>query len=185
MRRAAAGLLLALLAVVSPTVAAKVLLTVQAALQEAFPGAIVERPTVYLTAEQKEKIEVLSGQEAASGIVRPARALRGGELAGTAYFDTHRVRTLAETLMVVVDNEGKVTSLEVLSFKEPLDYLPKEPWYRQFLGRSLDRELELSRGIHGVTGATLTARATTDAVRRVLATHQVLSERLPGAVTGG
>ncbi|MCB1037391.1 MAG: hypothetical protein KDD47_26405, partial [Acidobacteria bacterium] len=71
--------------------AARVLRTVQAALEKAFPGATVERLTFYLTEEQKARAEALSGQELETAIVRPARALREGTLVGTAYFDTHRV----------------------------------------------------------------------------------------------
>ena len=61
----------------------------------------------------------------------------------------------------------------MVSFREPLDYLPREGWYRQFDGEQLDDDLQLKRDIRPVTGATLTARATTEAVRRVLAIHQV------------
>jgi hypothetical protein len=69
-----------------------------------------------------------------------------------------------------------VARLEVLAFAEPEEYLPRARWYGQFLGRALDDELNLGRGIRGVSGATLTARATTRAVRRVLAVHAVLQE---------
>jgi hypothetical protein len=49
--------------------------------------------------------------------------------------------------------------------------LVRKHWFQ---GRPLDRELAVSRAIHGVTGATLSARAATEAVRRTLALHQVL-----------
>ena len=84
------------------------------------------------------------------------------------------MRTLPETLMVVVDPQGKVARVEVLAFAEPEDYLPPGRWYGQFLGQGLSDELALGHHIRGVTGASLTARATTDAVRRVLAIHQAL-----------
>ena len=48
-------------------------------------------------------------------------------------------------------------------------------WYGQFPGKGLDADLDLKRGIHPVAGASLTARATTAAVRRVLALHRVLA----------
>ena len=99
-----------------------------------------------------------------------------GEAGGTAYFDAHRVRTLPETLMVAVDPEGRVRRLEILSFAEPPEYIPREAWYGQFTGQPLSQDLALKRRIRATTGATLTARATTDAVRRVLAIHRVLSE---------
>ena len=97
---------------------------------------------------------------------------------GTAYFETHLVRTLPETVMVVVAADGTVGRVEVLSFAEPPDYLPREAWYRQFDDRPLDAELELRHAIRPVTGATLTARVTTDAVRRVLAIHRVLGDKV-------
>lgn len=51
--------------------------------------------------------------------------------------------------------------------------MPREEWYHQCDGEDLDDDLSLKRDIRPVTGATLTARATTEAVRRVLAIHQV------------
>ena len=76
--------------------------------------------------------------------------------------------------MVVVDAEGRVRRLEVVSFLEPEEYIPRRTWYDQFLKQRLDARLRLKRSIHAVTGATLTARATTNAVRRILALDQVL-----------
>jgi hypothetical protein len=162
------------LALAAAPAAAKVFLTVDEALKLAFPDCQVERKTAYLTAEQVQRARELSGVEVPSALVTYSVARRGGQLAGTAWFDTHRVRTLPETLMVVVDPQGRVVRVEVISFREPEEYLPRGIWYEQFRGHGLDRELQLKQGIHQVTGATLTARATTDAVRRVLALHQVI-----------
>lgn len=156
--------------------AAKVFLTVDEALKAAFPGCEVGRRTAYLTEGQLKRARELSGVEVPSALVAYYVATRGGQPAGTAYFDTHRVRTLPETLLVVVDPQGKVSRVEVISFREPEDYIPRGAWYEQFEGETLDRDLQLKRDIHPVTGATLTARATTNAVRRVLALHRVIAE---------
>ncbi len=159
---------------------ARVLVTVDEALALAFPGAAIERGTIFLTAEQLARARELAGaDETPPAIVHPYVARLEGELVGTAYFDSHVVRTLSEVVMVVVRPDGTVGRVEVLSFDEPPDYLPREAWYRQFDGRPLDAELELRRAIRPVTGASLTARATTDAVRRVLALHQVLTAPAP------
>lgn len=171
-RRALAALLL--LALAAAPAAAKVFLSVDEALKLAFPDSKVERKTAYLTAEQVRRARELSGVEVPSALVTYYLARRAGQPAGTAYFDTHRVRTLPETLMVVVDPQGRVARIEVIAFREPEEYLPRGIWYEQFRGRGLDRELRLKQKIRPVTGATLTARATTDAVRRVLALHQVI-----------
>jgi len=151
----------------------KVLLTADEALSLAFPDCVYERRTVYLTAAQLQRARQLAGVELPTALVYPYVAARGGTRVGTAYFDRHPVRSLTETLMVVVDPQGKVARVEVLAFNEPENYLPRAGWYQQFLGRKLAGS-DLDRSIHGISGATLTARATTQAVRRVLAIHQVL-----------
>jgi hypothetical protein len=182
--RRAAILALALLPVLAglerPAVA-RVFLTVEEALQLAFPGCEVQRRTAYLTAEQMKRARELSGVDVPSALVTYYTAVKAGVPQGTAYFDTHRVRTLPETLMVVIDPQGKVRRIEVLSFREPEEYMPKEIWYDQFENQELDRDLEIKRDIRPVTGATLTARATTTAARRVLAIHQVISAGGAGA----
>lgn len=156
--------------------AAKVHLTTEEALSLAFPGAAIERRTSYLTPAQLERASALAGQTVESALVVAYVATKGGVVVGTAYFDAHLVRTLPETLMVAVDPAGKVLRVEVLSFDEPEDYLPRTPWYDQFKGKELSPELALKRAIRTITGASLTARATTDAVRRALALDRVLRE---------
>lgn len=164
-------------------VEAKVLLSVDEALALAFPGCTVVRGTAYLTERELGRARELAGTELPSAVVHPYRAQRpsdqGGKewLCGTAYLDAHRVRTLAETVMVALDAKGAILRVEVLSFDEPSDYLPRGEWYAQFGGRELVDTTELGRSIRPVTGATLTARATTDAARRALALHRLLSER--------
>lgn len=156
------------------TAQARVLMTVDEALQLAFPGCEIERRTVFLTGGQKAAASELAGAEIEQGLVYPYRARCGdSEADGTAYFDTHRVRTLEETVMIVV-RDGRVARIDVLAFREPLDYLPGDRWYAQFVDAPLTDELELGRLIRPVAGATLTARATADASRRVLALHSVI-----------
>jgi len=162
----------------------RVLLQLDEALALAFPECEIEHRTEYLTPAQVERAGQLAGSELDSAIAHPFVATRDGVLVGSAYVDTHRVRTLRESVLVVVDPAQRVQRIEVLSFAEPEDYLPRGAWYAQFLGRRLDDELNLKRGIRGITGATLTARATTSAVRRVLAVHQVLNGPPPETPKG-
>jgi Na+-translocating ferredoxin:NAD+ oxidoreductase RnfG subunit len=93
---------------------------------------------------------------------------------GYAMIDIHNVRTMPEAFMVVLSPQGNVKSVRVLAFHEPLDYLPNQRWYGQFDEKSLASPLRLGGDIHGVVGATLSARATTRGVRRALAYYQVL-----------
>jgi len=150
---------------------ASVLITVEEALELAFPDVEITRETVFLTDDQIRIAAATSELEIEDAMVTRFIARSDGRIVGFAYLDTHRVRTLPETLLVVLDRGGKVRRVEVAAFREPLDYKPGDSWYRQFDGEELNRDLSLDRNIRPITGATLTARATTDAVRRLLAIH--------------
>jgi hypothetical protein len=93
------------------------------------------------------------------------------------YFDSHRVRTQAEALGFVVRQDQTVEHLEVLSFDEPEDYLPKERWFATLRGKRLSPALELQREIPMITGATLSARAAVESSRKILALHGVLQSQ--------
>jgi len=167
--------LLLLLPTLAGDAGAKVLVTPEEAVALAFPGCAVERRTVYLSETQVREAERQAGTRLVTAIVHPYVARCGERPAGVALFDTHVVRTLAETVMVAIDADGEIVRVEVVAFDEPPDYLPRPEWYRQFDGRALDPELELRRSIRPMTGASLSARSATDAARRALALFGQLS----------
>jgi hypothetical protein len=167
------AILAALTVAAAAAAGATVLLSVEEALALAFPDATLVRETLFLTDEQLRDAGEMGGVEIQGALItRYVASDLDGAPVGFAYLDTHRVRTLPETLMVAVGADGKVTRVEVVVFREPVEYMPREGWYRQFDGEALDDELAVKRGIRPVTGATLTAHATTEAVRRVLAIHR-------------
>lgn len=151
---------------------ARVLMPQGDALSLAFPAAKPERRTAFLTDAQAKAAEALAQSKLESHVW--TYYVAGST---TAYFDTHNVRTMNETIMVVLNGDGMVSFVEVLSFAEPDDYLASKRWLGQFPGRRLDDELVLRRGLRNIAGASLTAEAVTRAVRRVLAVHQVLNAK--------
>jgi Na+-translocating ferredoxin:NAD+ oxidoreductase RnfG subunit len=153
------------------------LLNREDALKAAFPGAQIESSIIFLTDQEKRNASQFSGQTVESALVARFTASQNGKEVGRAYVDTHIVRTKKETLLIILDAEGKLKRVEVIAFLEPPEYLPTERWYEQFEEKSLDENLRMKRNILPVAGATLTARATIDAVRRVLAIDEVLSQR--------
>ncbi|MCK5941766.1 MAG: FMN-binding protein [Planctomycetes bacterium] len=152
----------------------KVFLTTKEALALAFPKCEVVRKKHVLDDARKRRATRLAGVEPRRSMVYAYEARKDGELVGTAYFDRHRVRSKQELVMIVVDPRSKVRRIEVVSFEEPLDYLPRGSFYAQMVGRGLDAELSTKRAIRGVAGSTLTVNATVEAVRRVLAAHTVV-----------
>ncbi len=157
------------------SVEGKVFYSRSEALQLAFPDAEhVASKTYVLDDAQLEQIQNLAKCELDSKLVKIYTGMRDGDVIGYALIDVHNVRTLPEAFMVVLSPEGEVRSLRVLAFHEPLEYKPTNRWYRQFDNKSIDARLRLGGDVHGVVGATLSARATTRGVRRALAYYQVL-----------
>ncbi len=154
----------------------KVFLTLDEALALCFEGCEISKQVVYLTDDQRAAAAKLAQVELEAKIARPYVATKDGKLVGVAYVDVHRVRSLKESLLVVVDPKAKLARIELLSFGEPLEYVPRAQWWEQFVGKPLDDELSLKRGVRGITGATMSARAAVDAARRVLALHKVLED---------
>ncbi len=152
---------------------------IDVAVAKAFPGAKVERVCMRLSETELEKVGKLASQRAPKKSTTFAYVARKeGKVVGTAFFDSHIVRTKRETLMVVVTPAGKVADVETIVFQEPPEWLAQDAFYESLPGRGQGRALILGRGLDGTTGATLTCRAVADASRRVLALHEVGGERV-------
>lgn len=147
------------------------------ALQLAFPDADrVEARNFFLTPEQRSAIEGRAKTPLDSDLVTVYVGTRAEQTIGYAILDTHVVRTLPETFLIVMSPSGLIVGTHLLAFHEPLEYLPAERWLLQFQGRELADGLRVGREIAAITGSTLTSRAVAASVRRALAIHDVLLE---------
>lgn len=144
------------------------------ALAGVYAGAQIRAEQVFLTDAQMKQAAAVARTEISSPLVARYVASRGGTVVGKAYVDTHTVRTKKESLLISLDAAGRVIRIDVTAFLEPAEYRASEPWLRQYRGRPLNEDLGINRAIRPIAGATLTARATNAAVRRVLAIDQIL-----------
>src|SRR5690349_15582099 len=112
----------------APALRAEVLLSQEAALGRAFPGAVLEHHTLYLTKQQVEAVEQAARSRVPSAVVTLFEARSGEQLTGRALLDTHVVRTMPETVLVALEPDGRLRAAFVLQFGEPPDYLPREGW---------------------------------------------------------
>jgi hypothetical protein len=152
---------------------AQVFLTKDEALTRAFPGAVIERKTLFLTEQQAQAIQAKAKAKIESNIVPYYVARVGSKKIGYAFFETHVVRTMPATFMTIVNPDSSVRAVELLAFYEPEDYLPPKRWLELFTAKRLENDLFLKRGIANIAGATLSAHAISEGVRRILATFEV------------
>jgi hypothetical protein len=134
------------------------------------PPARVVRTTAFLTQAQKDAVQKSADAPFESAVVtRYAAFGSNGRHLGTAYFDSHVVRTTTEVLMIVLAPDHVVRSVDVLAFNEPEDYLPRGGFLKRLEGKKREDGLYVGRALAHVTGATLTTRAIAGAVRRAVA----------------
>ena len=120
--------------------------TREEALAAVYPGATVRTEQVFLTPSQRKQVLMRGDTDVLPSPITRYVATKDGKVIGRAYVDTHPVGTRQETLLISLDATGQVLRID-------------------------DLVMNRSRPI---TGATLTARETTIAVRRVLAIDAVL-----------
>jgi len=142
----------------------------ESAIQAAFPDAErVDARSIYLSTEDVEWVGRLAGATATERVVTAYVGLRGGQAIGYGFIDTHLVRSLPESVLIVVSPVGEVVRTLQLAFHEPPEYQASPRWLSQFIGRRLEPQMAVGRGVDVITGASITARALTTAHRRVLA----------------
>jgi len=143
----------------------------------AFPDADkVDAHDYFLKPEQKHDIEQRALGALDSDILTVYTGRKAGSVLGYAILDTRVVRTLPETLLVVLAPDGSVAATHLLAFYEPLEYVPGDRWLGQFRGRRITDRLRVGDEIAAITGSTLSSRAVVNGIRRALAAYQVLIE---------
>ncbi len=151
------------------------LMSKDAALKLAFPSAdTVETTNLFLTEAEMEQVKKRSGVALKSALYTFYVGKKGEEVIGYAAIEAATVRTLPETVMVVLNTDGTVQFTEILAFFEPQEYMPSQRWLAQFKGVFLSPTLRVGGEINGMSGATLSAQAITRQVRKTAALCAIL-----------
>lgn|GEM_PF-1317167 len=158
----------------------------ESALRLAFPDAdSVTTRTLTLSEDEAQEVSDRSGRRPDSRLVQVYEAWAGGTIRARGIIDTHNVRSLPETIFVVVGVDHRVKAVHLLAFHEPVQYRASSRWLEQFEDETLDRDLVVRRDIAGIAGATMTANVITAAVRRCVATIEVGCAPPPGQYSEG
>lgn len=146
------------------------------ALELAFgPSAGVEVRPVFLSDPQAEQIEKTTQIKLDSKLFTFHVGRRDGKLLGYAAFESHNVRTQAETILIVLSPSGDLSRVEMLAFHEPPEYQPPTRWFERLYHRTIG-ELRLNQGVDGISGATLSVHASLDGIRKVMAIYQIMAK---------
>ncbi|MGE4579928.1 MAG: FMN-binding protein [Desulfuromonadales bacterium] len=175
MKTTIAPLCLVLLLLFPDLSLAKAFMSKSEALKRAFPDADrVETVNLFLSTAEMEQVKKLSGLLPDSPIFTFYVGKKAEQTTGYAAIEAGVVRTLPETVMVVLNADGTVRFTEILAFFEPPEYLPAKRWLDQFRGIQLSPDLRVGGDIQAISGATLSAEAITRQVRKIAAVGSIL-----------
>ncbi len=78
-----------------------------------------------------------------------------------------------------LDNQGRVTGLEILEYRETYGYEVANPkWRSQFHGKDASERLKLDKHIRNISGATLSCKHITDGINRLTQTWAIVLKHL-------
>ena len=157
----------------SKTSFAKQYMSVEQAQAILFKGKSLTQMMVTLTEDQAESIED------ASDIRVRNHQLNVWKTVDDEWFIVDQVIGKHENIDMAVglDNQGKVSGIEVLVYRESYgDQIMHPKWRAQFHGKDNSEFLKLDKQIKNISGATLSCRHVTDGINRLTHTWaQVLS----------
>jgi hypothetical protein len=146
------------------------------ALELAFGKATVENLSLFPDDAQTAKIQQLAKTKLESGLFTFYVGKENGNVLGYAAIESETVRTKPETVMILLSPEGELKSVTVLAFHEPPEYMPPARWFESLAKRVLE-DMDFSKGVDGVSGATLSTRSALSSTRKVMAIYQVMVKK--------
>ncbi len=154
---------------------ATVYFNVEQAQNTLLPGAEWTAVPLTLSDAQRKTISERSGVAVRNADLKIWRAASGESFYIDQVLGKHEFITYA----VLLDASGAVQAIEVMDYRETYgDQIRNAHWRAQFRGKRDGAVLKLDSDIKNISSATLSCKHITDGVKRLLATHALLSTRV-------
>ena len=121
-----------------------------------------------LTPKEIKHVQKNAKARVDSNLIRMYTVHNSKNVEGYAVIIVQKVRTKRAAVLYIIDAKEKIKSIEIWAFNEPSEYKPNEAWKSVFDGKSKEDNLFSGKGIPTISGATLSARAISDASRIAL-----------------
>lgn len=147
-----------------------VYLTKNEALEQMFGENLEVREETYvLSKKEKKQLEEKLGRRLKEESFDVLRCFRGGRFLGDAVITEEIGLFKMITFMVSVDPEDRVKRAAVLTYREPRGMeVRRRRFLKQYEGKTVDDPIALNRDIIHITGATLSSRALSAGVKKIL-----------------
>lgn len=140
---------------------------------------VVSHMTLYFSPdEQKQILERAKTRWPADSISMYICA-SGTSTLSFGFVDDVKGKTQLITYLVALTPKGDVADVDVLAYREAYGgEITYETFRKQFRGKTVNDGLTPGREIKNISGATISVRAITYGVRRILATFDIIHSRL-------
>jgi hypothetical protein len=151
-------------------------------IHRAFPHADrIERVSITLSDVEPESLRILTGRSHNDSILVVLLPTERGKIAGYAIIDNVMGKDQAITYLVQTTPALEVRDVSILAYRESYGGEIRNPsWLEQFFGKRPDDMMRPGKEIRNITGATISSRAVTFGVARILTLLRAVSNRLPG-----
>lgn len=129
----------------------------------------IEKKQFRLSPEEIRELQKEAKAGIDSGVVRLYTVHDGKKTEGYAVLLLKKIRTKSAAVLYVMDTKQTIKSIEIVAFAEPQEYKPNRTWQKAFEGKRRDDNLFAGKGIPTISGATMSARAISDAARIAIA----------------
>jgi len=163
-----------LLSLFALTLQAKLLISPFDAMKLHFgEDSTIEKKSLLLTSDETKTITKLAKVKLKTKIYKTFRASKDGKLLGHGILVLHKVRSKDTAVLSIITPDGRLKTIEIVAFNEPMEYLPSKSWIEVLDNQTLSDSLALGKDIPSITAATMSARAATNAVRIALSIYEV------------
>ena len=146
-----------------------------------FPQAErIDRIALRVSAREVDSVAALCRQRWTGDSVDVLLPVENGAIAGYAVIDNVKGKDQPITYLVSVTPDLAVKNVDILVYRESYGgEIGNSSWRKQFLHKTPGDGLRPGKEIRNITGATISARAVTFGVKKVLCLLYVLKARLP------
>lgn len=161
-------------AIFSIALQAQLLISPIEAMKESFgENSIISKKNILLSSVKFKEVQKNAKLKLDTKIYRIFTVKKDEMVLGYGILINRKVRSKNAVVLYIIENE-KLTSMEIIAFNEPLEYIPSKTWQEQFNNKSTSNYLQLNRDIPTISGATLSARSITDGSRLAFSLYNTL-----------
>ena len=140
---------------------------------------LITQTNLLLTEDDRQKIiDRLKGQ-AATESVSVYCCKMNDKTVGYGFVDNVKGKTQLITYLVALQPDGTMEDVDVLAYREAYGgEIANDSFRRQFRQKTIDDKLRPGNDIKNISGATISVRAITHGVKKVLTIFDVMKSRL-------